>query len=79
MGIHLLCCIHGVEHIGIHDIICDTFVNIASNISFHMGWEQLHVFFSTMFNSFRWRFGIDGIHTLADIVIADPMQVDLFP
>jgi hypothetical protein len=79
MGIHLLRCIYGDEHIGTHDIVCDTFVDIASNISFHMGWEQLHVFFSTMFNSLCPRLDIDGIYTLVDVVIADPRQVDIFP
>jgi hypothetical protein len=48
-----------------------------------MGWEQLHVFFSNTFNSSHRRVGIvftkDGIHTLLDIVIANPTWVDLLP
>jgi hypothetical protein len=65
MGIHFLCCAHGNKHIWFHDVICDTFVAIAWDVSFHMGWEQLHAFPSTTFNSFRWWINImatkDGI------------------
>jgi hypothetical protein len=47
-----------------------------------MGWEQLHVFPSTTFNSFHLRVDIvlikDGICTLVNIVIVDPMQANLF-
>jgi hypothetical protein len=43
--------------------------------------NNLHVLPSSTFNSFHWWINIvltkDGIHTLADIVIADPTQVDL--
>jgi hypothetical protein len=49
MGIHLLCCLHGNEHTKTHDAIRNTFV-----VSFHVGWEQLHEFPSTTFNSFHW-------------------------
>ncbi len=83
MGIHFLCYIHGKECIGTHDAIRDTFVTIARNANFHMGWKQLHVLPSTTFNSFRWWLNImftkDDIHTLADVVIVDPTQVNLFP
>jgi hypothetical protein len=48
-----------------------------------VGQKQLHALLSTTFNSFRQRIDIvftkDGIHTLADIVIANPMQIDLLP
>jgi hypothetical protein len=77
MDIHLLRCVHGNEHIGTHDAICNTFVAIAQDASFHMGREQLHVLPSTTFNSFRQRIDIVltkyGICTLVDIVITDPM------
>jgi hypothetical protein len=69
MGIHLLFCIHNNEHTKTHDTIHDTFVTIARNVSFHMGWEQqLHSFFSITFNPFHWQIYIvlikDDIHTL---------------
>jgi hypothetical protein len=77
MGIHLSHCVHGNEHIGTHDAICNTFVTIAQDASFHVGRKQLHVLLSTTFNSFCQRIDIMltkyGIHTLDDIVIIDPM------
>jgi len=83
MGIHLLCCTHNNEHIGTSDAICNTFAAITEDVSFHMGWEQLHAFFSITFNSFHQRIDTvlikDDIHTLANIVITDPTRVDLFP
>jgi hypothetical protein len=83
MGIHLLCCAHGNEHIGTHDAICNTFVIIVRNVGFHMGWKQLHALLSTTFNSFYRQVDIVftkyDILTLADVVIADPMRVDLLP
>jgi hypothetical protein len=41
LGIHLLRCVHGNEHIGTHDAIRNTFVAIVLDVGFHMGWEQL--------------------------------------
>jgi hypothetical protein len=79
MGINLLCYAHDDERIGTHDVVCYTFVDIACNVDFHIGWGQLYVFPSTMFNFFRRRLDKDGIHTLVDIIIADPTWVDLFP
>ncbi len=82
MGIHLLLCAHGNEHIRTHDAICDTFAAITQDVSFHMGREQLHALPSTTFNSFCWRVDIvftkDDIRTLADVVIVDPSHMDLF-
>jgi len=81
MGINFLCYVHGNEHIGTHDVICNTFVVIAQDACFHMGQEQLHVFLSTTFNSSCWWVNIvftkDDIYTLADVVIIDPMRADL--
>jgi hypothetical protein len=83
MGIHLLHCVHANEHIKTHDVICDTFVAIAWDVDFHVGWKQLHVFPSITFNySHQWVdivFTKDGIRTLADFDIANPMWVDLLP
>jgi hypothetical protein len=53
MGIHLLHCVHGNEHIKTHDVIRDTFATIAQDVGFHVGQEQLHALLSTTFNSFR--------------------------
>jgi hypothetical protein len=52
MGIHFLCCVHGNEHIGTHDVVPNTFDAIVQNVGFHMGRKQLHVLPSTTFNSF---------------------------
>ncbi len=83
MDIHLLCCVHGNECTGTHDAICNTFVAITRNASFHMGWEQLQLLSSTTFISSCWWVGIvltkDGICILVGVVIADPMWMDLFP
>jgi hypothetical protein len=77
MGIHFLCCVHGNECIRTHDVIRDTFVAIARDFGFHVGREQLHARDSTTFNSFRRPVNIvftkDGICTLTNVVIIDPM------
>jgi len=83
MGIHLLHCAHGNKRTKTHDAICDTFVATVQDASFHMEKKQLHALPSTTFNSSCQRLNIvltkDGICTLVDIVITDPMQMDLFP
>jgi hypothetical protein len=74
MGIHFLCCVHGNKHIKTHDAICDTFVAITWNVSFHMGRKQLHVLPSTTFNSFRWWINImftkDGIWRTPKLLVS---------
>jgi hypothetical protein len=76
-GIHFLCCVHGNERAKTHGVICNTFATIAWDVNFHVGQEQLNVFSSTTFNSSHWQIDIvltkDGIRTLANIVIANPM------
>ncbi len=90
MGIHLLHYAHGNEHTRTHDEVHNTFVAIAQNVGFHMGWEQRHVLWATTCASFnhvqffsRWWIDIvltkNGIHTLANIIIVDPTQAYLFP
>jgi hypothetical protein len=83
MDIQFLRCSLGNEHTWTHGVIHDTFVAITQNASFHVGQKQLHAFLSNTFNPFRWQVNIaftkDGIRTLADVVIIDPMRVDLFP
>jgi hypothetical protein len=75
-----LCSWH--KHTGTHDAIRDTFAAITQYAGFHVGQEQLHAFPSTTFSSSHRQVDIvftkDGIRTLTDIVIADPMQVNLF-
>jgi hypothetical protein len=68
---------------GTHNAIYNTFVAIAQNVNFHLGQEQLHAFFSTMFNSTYQQVDIvltkDDIRILVNIVIVDPTQMDLLP
>jgi len=82
MGIHLLRCVHNNEHIKTHDGIRDTFVAIVGDVGFPMGWKQLHALPSITFNSScRWIdivFTKYGIHTLVDVIIVDPMWMNLF-
>ncbi len=81
MDIHLLCCAHGNERIGTHDVIRKIFVTIMQNVNFHMGQKELHVLLSITFNSSHWQINIvfikDGICTLVDVVIANPTQTGL--
>ncbi len=83
MCIHLLHCVHGNECTRTHDVICNTFAAIAWNVGFHMGQKELHVLFSTTFNSSCCQINIvltkDGIHTLVNIIIIDPTQAYLLP
>ncbi len=70
-------------HTKTHDEIRNTFVIIVWDASFHVGWKQLHVFPSNMFNSSCWWIDImftkGSIRTLVKVVIVDPTQVDLHP
>jgi hypothetical protein len=76
-GIHFLCCTHANKCIGTHDVVFDIFAIIAQDVDFHLGWEQLHAFPLTTFSSSCWWVNI--VLTLVDIVITNPMCVDLFP
>jgi hypothetical protein len=64
-----------------YDVVHNTFVAIAQDANFHMGWKQLHTLPLTTFHFFHWRVDIvitkDGIRTLANIVIANPTWMDL--
>jgi hypothetical protein len=81
MGIHLLHCTHGNEHTGTHDAIQDIFASIAQNVSFHVGWKQSHVLPLIMFNFSHQQINVvlikNGVCTLANVVIANIMHVDL--
>jgi hypothetical protein len=66
-----------------YDVVHDTFATIVQDVGYHMGQKQVHVFSSTMFNSFCSQVDIvltiDDIHTLINVVIVDPTHVDLLP
>ncbi len=83
MGIHFLCCAHGNECMGTHDAIHNTFVIIVWDVGLYMGQEQLHALPLAKLNSFCWWINIvfnkDAIRTLIDIVITNPLHVDLPP
>ncbi len=40
MGIHLLGYAHGIERMGTHDVVHNTFVAIVWDVGFHVGWEH---------------------------------------
>jgi hypothetical protein len=75
-------CADGNERTKTHDVIHDTFVAITRDVSFHVGREQLHVFPSITFNSFRQQIDIVltkySICTVVNIVIVNPTRTDLF-
>jgi hypothetical protein len=83
MGIHPLRCTHGNEHTRTHDAIQNIFVSIARNVSFHMGWKQLHVLPSATLNFSYQQIDVvlikDGVCTLANVIIVNPMHANLFP
>jgi hypothetical protein len=64
-----------------YDVVHNTFVAIAQDANFHMGWKQLHTLPLTTFHFSHWEVDIvitkDGIRTLANIVIANPTWMDL--
>jgi hypothetical protein len=51
------------------------------DVRFHVLWEQTHIFFPSSLQFFCWWvdivLSIDGIRTLANVVIADPTQAYL--
>lgn len=75
MGICLLLCAHDDERTRTHDVVCNMFTSIAWKISFHMGYEQLHVLHLINPNSFHWRFDMvfskDRIYTLVHVIISN--------
>jgi hypothetical protein len=40
---HLLCCIHGGNHTGTHDVVWDSFASIVRDVRFHVLHKQTHV------------------------------------
>jgi hypothetical protein len=72
------CCAHGGEKIVSHDVVRDVFVSIVRDANFHVLREHTHVVrFATFFQSFHPRVNIvlmvDGICTLVDVVIVNPI------
>jgi hypothetical protein len=80
LGIHLLQCSCGNEHIGTHDTFHDVLHPLQRNLVFHVIQEQLHVLFSPTLQTARCNANVvlskDGSKTLAKIVIANPTHVD---
>jgi hypothetical protein len=64
-----------------HDVVRNVFVAITKNAGFHVSQEQTHVLLPpTLQFSCRWIeivLLVDGVHTLVDVVIVDPIQIDL--
>jgi hypothetical protein len=62
-------------------MVQNAFVSIAKDMGFHVSHEQTHVLPPPSLQSFcEWvdiMLSIDGIHTLANVVIVDPTTVDL--
>jgi hypothetical protein len=81
MGIHLLHCTHGGERIASHNAIQDAFVSIVRDAGFHILWEQTHILRPPSFQFFlsvgQHCLSVDSIHTLANVVIVDPIRIDL--
>ncbi len=81
MGIHLFRYTHGGERTIYHDVVRDAFAYIMKHVGFHVFWEQTHIFLPFSFQSFHWWvniiLSIDGIRTLADVIIVDPSQAYL--
>jgi hypothetical protein len=83
IGIHLLCCTHCGERMASHDVVWDVFTTITIDVRFHVSQEQTHVLPPHALQFLcHWVdivLLINGVHTLVDIVIVDPIQVDLVP
>jgi len=81
MGIHLFRYTHGGERTIYHDVVRDAFSYVMKHAWFHVFWEQTHIFLPSSFQSFHWWvniiLSIDGICTLADVIIVDPSQAYL--
>jgi hypothetical protein len=79
MGIHLLCCTHGGERTTLHVVMWDAFEAIVENMRIHDLWEQTHVL--PPLQPLHLRIDIvllvDGVCMLVDVVIANPIWVDL--
>jgi hypothetical protein len=64
-----------------HDVIWDVFIDITKDVGFHVLWEQTHILPLPSFLSFFRRVNIvlvvDGIHTLVNVDIVNPIQAYL--
>jgi hypothetical protein len=64
-----------------HDVVRDAFTIIMRNARFHVLRKQTHVLLSHTLQSLRCQvnivLSIDGVRTLANVVIIDPIRVDL--
>jgi hypothetical protein len=80
MGMCLFCCTHGGERITSHDVVQYVFVAIVKIVGFHVSQEQTHVLFIPCPSFFvPWVdivLLIDGVYTLAAIIITNRIRVD---
>jgi hypothetical protein len=65
----------------LHDVVQNVFAAIAKNAGFHVSQEQTHVLLLPTVQ-FSCRLIeivllVDGVHTLVDVVIFNPTQIDL--
>jgi hypothetical protein len=81
MGIHFFHHVHGEEKTTLHDVVQNTFMTIVKDVRFQVSWKQTHVLLPPTLQSSCFRIdivlSIDGVHTLVDVVIVDPIWVDL--
>jgi hypothetical protein len=71
----------GQWYISIHDVVRNVFACIFRNVGFHVSHEQTYVLPSPFFqSSHQWvntMFTLDGVSILVDVVIIEPVWMDL--
>jgi hypothetical protein len=74
-------CAHVGECIVFHNIVWDGFVSIVRDMGLHVSHNNFFVLLLLSFHYFHWWIDIvlfvDGTPTLANVVIIDPIQIDL--
>jgi hypothetical protein len=79
--VNLFGCYHGAKWTASHDAISNVFTFVMKNARFHVVHEQIHVFLQLSLQSYCQQVdmmsSIDDIYTLANAVIANPIQIDL--
>jgi hypothetical protein len=81
VGTHFFCCSKGGEQTPSHNVVWNAFTSIVKGVGFYVSHEQTHVLLLPSLQSFcQWvdiMLLANGIHTLANIDIINPTQVDL--
>jgi hypothetical protein len=80
MGIHLLNYTHGEKRMISNNFVWDAFVSITRDVRFLVLCEHTHVFLLPTFFSHQWVNSVvlvDGVQTLADVVITNLTQTNL--